>query len=140
MEVSSKSAESGADTRTDWGTDRARENARQAEQAPSSRFLVVGQDSQIAEAIRSVFDRQHDVLRVASPQEALQLLVEQGADVLVLPQRMFRADRCAASHDAASAMDLDAVRVVGELLKALSKAKAEESAVGEDATPGKQSG
>jgi hypothetical protein len=137
MVVSSKSGGRSAENRA--GTTRAREAMVEIGKAPSSRFLVVGQDCQIADAIRSVFDRQHDVLRVASPQEALRLLVEQGADVLVLPQRMFRSDQCTANNGPAPAMDLDAVRMVGELLKALSRAKAEEAAVSEDASPGTRS-
>jgi CheY-like chemotaxis protein len=138
MVVSTRSGGRSAETRAD--TARTGETSVDTGKAPSSRFLVVGQDCQIAEAIRSVFDQQqHDVLRVASPQEALRLLVEQGADVLVLPQRMFRSDRCTANEGPASAMDLDAVRMVGELLKALSRAKAEESDISEDAGPGTRS-
>ncbi len=87
----------------------------------------------MSEAIRSVFEAQDNVVRAASPQEALQLLIDQGADVMLLPQRMFRADKCASSPhglqgaDAPAAMDLDAVRMVGELLKALSRATAKSS-------------
>lgn len=111
----------------------AQDRADEACKTLSPRFLVVGQDSQMSEAIRSVFEAQDNVRRAASPQEALQLLTEQGTDVLLLPQRMFHADQYASSPhglqgaDAPAALDLDAVRIVGELLKALSRATAKSS-------------
>ncbi len=94
----------------------------------ASRLLVIGGDGQVTDAVRSAFDESHEVLRVAHAQEALQLLAGQGADVVFMRQRMFRSDWSAAGRDGNSVpadrpeIDPQAVRVVGDLLKALSRA------------------
>ncbi|HEY7580763.1 MAG TPA: hypothetical protein VH855_24495 [Acetobacteraceae bacterium] len=89
---------------------------------PSSRVLLVGGASQIAEALSGVFGQHYDIVQAADSDDALRLIAEEGADVLLLSQAMFFAERPATGR---AEVDPEAVRIIGELLKALDKKRKE---------------
>jgi hypothetical protein len=95
---------------------------------PRSRVLFLGESDELADDLRDAFCKTYDVVQAADCQEALRLIAEGGADVLLLTPAISlrgRAGRCV-SGSPAPWMDLgpEAVRAVGELLTALAKRRA----------------
>jgi DNA-binding NtrC family response regulator len=96
-----------------------------------TRFLVIGDDKQVSHALRSVFDEPHEVTRAADATEALGALAQQGANVVLLNQDLFVPSNPAVDHVSEEpvasvvwmAVDLKAVKVVGEMLKALAEVR-----------------
>ena len=70
----------------------------------SSRFLLIGQGDELADALRDGLGENHDVVQAADCDEALRVIAEGGADVVLL---------CTAVGDP------EAVRAIGQLLTAL---------------------
>jgi hypothetical protein len=84
--------------------------------------LLIGGGSQIAEALNGVFGQRYDIVQAADSDDALRLIAEEGADVLLLSQAMFFGARPATGP---AEVDPEAVRTIGELLKALDKKRRE---------------
>src|ERR1700722_15545637 len=54
-------------------------------EAPATRrrFLVIGDDKKVGQALQTVFDEPYDVVRAANAEEALRALAGRGADVVL---------------------------------------------------------
>jgi hypothetical protein len=92
--------------------------------------LLVGGASEIAEALSGAFGQHYDIIQAADCDDALRLIAEQGADVLLLSPAMFFGGRPASVVPTGPAtgsaeVDPEAVRIIGELLKALDKKRNE---------------
>ena len=71
---------------------------------PSSRFLLIGQGHEVADALRDSLDKGDEVVQAADFDEAMRVIAEGGADVVLL---------------STAVGDPEAVRAIGELLTAL---------------------
>ena len=71
---------------------------------PSSRFLLIGQGHEVADALRDSLGKSHEVVQAADFDEAMRVIAEGGADVVLL---------------STAVGDPEAVRAIGELLTAL---------------------
>ena len=78
--------------------------AKSSGPGPSPRFLLIGQGHELADALRDSFGKSHEVVQAADFEEALRAIAEGGADVVLL---------------STAVDDPEAVRALGELLKAL---------------------
>ena len=78
--------------------------AKSSGPGPSSRFLLIGQAHQLADALRDGLGKDHEVVQAADFDEALRVIAEASADVVLL---------------SASVGDPEAVRAIGQLLTAL---------------------
>jgi hypothetical protein len=71
---------------------------------PSSRFLLIGQGHELADALRDSFGKSHDLIQAADFEEAMRAIAQGGADVVLLSTPLD---------------DPEAVRALGGLLTAL---------------------
>jgi hypothetical protein len=72
----------------------------------SSRFLLIGQGHELADALKGRVGKNHEVVQAADFEEALRVIAEGGADVVLL---------------STAVGDPEAVRAIGQLLTALAK-------------------
>ena len=72
----------------------------------SSRLLLIGQGHKLADALRDSLGNSHEVVQAADFEEALRVIAEGGADVVLL---------------STAVGDPEAVRAIGQLLTALAK-------------------
>jgi hypothetical protein len=80
--------------------------ATSSRSGPSTRFLLIGQGQELADALKDSFGKSHEVVQAADFDEALGAIAEGGADVVLLPSAVD---------------DPEAVRALGELLTALAR-------------------
>jgi hypothetical protein len=84
--------------------------AKSSRSGPSTRFLLIGQGHELADALKDSFGKSHEVVQAADLDEALGAIAEGGADVVLLPSAVD---------------DPEAVRALGELLIALAKSESD---------------
>jgi DNA-binding NtrC family response regulator len=95
------------------------------------RFLLIGDDKQVSQALHSVLEVSYDLTQAPNPTEALRALAQHGADVVLVDTSVLASSMAPIGHRSdrtatpvvSMAVDLQAVKVVGEMLKALAKAR-----------------
>jgi hypothetical protein len=99
--------------------------AKSSGPGPSSRFVLIGQSNDLVNALRDTFGKSHDIVQAADHKDALRLIAEGGADVLLLSPAILGdpAGRSAPAETGSSSPDLDpeAIRAIAELLTALAR-------------------
>jgi len=108
-------------------------------EAPATRrrFLVIGDDKKVGQALQTVFDEPYDVVRAANAEEALRALAGRGADVVLFDQGTLGQSDPVVAHSpdchtlpaASMANNPRAVKVLGDVMKALSGARRQGSSV-----------
>jgi len=95
------------------------------------RFLVIGDDKQVSQALHSVLGGSYDLTQAPNPTEALRALAQRGADVVLVDKSVLASSMAPSGHRSgqtaapvvSTAVDLQTVKVVGEILKALAEAR-----------------
>jgi DNA-binding NtrC family response regulator len=94
------------------------------------RFLIIGDDEEANRALQSIFDEPYDVVRADDSEESLSALGQQGADVVLVDQGLLQqaGSSVAPCADPGApgavwmAINPEAVKAVGELVKSLAEA------------------